>query len=117
MNIAVTTKTDCCPTCGQSLNGTKIDHHALLKIPMPRNQKRILTYLAGSYPLLAPRSAIFDAIYFDDGGGGPIDDYNSVRLSMTRLKKRLKPYGWTIASGPFGRGVKGTYRLARIEDV
>lgn len=105
----------CCPTCGAKLAKPTASFEVLGEINLSKNRRRAVDCLIEKYPMFVGREAIFNAVYFDDPNDGPLEGTNSLRVMMSRLKKYLKPYGWTIESSmSHGRGREARYRLKEL---
>lgn len=51
---------------------------------------------------------IAKAIYSDHPDGGPDGAFDSVKVMIGRIRRKIEPFGWTIT--------KNEYRLRRIAD-
>ena len=58
-------------------------------------------------------SALVERAYSNDANGGPETANNSVRVTISRLRKKLKPLGLKIEASGFGRAGDGVYSLVR----
>lgn len=90
---------------------------ALSAAPLSRQQRKIVDALAGAYPRRVAHQFLFDRLYDDDPEGGPLNPSNVVAVQITRLRRVLPKYGWTIPSNRSGPGVQSTYGLAPIEII
>jgi hypothetical protein len=92
-----------CPCCGSTLPASaQLRVHSLGQFAIRKNRRAYLTKTelrirqalrAATVPLDARRLA--ERVYFDDPQGGP-DNYNSVKCTLTKLRKKLAPLGVRI---------------------
>jgi len=92
-----------CPCCGSRLPiAGQLYVHAAGQYAFRKGRRTYLTrtelrilqaLMAATGPLDARRLA--EAVYFDDPAGGP-QNYNSVKCTMTKLRKKLSPLGVRI---------------------
>jgi|SRR5215471_16088196 len=92
-----------CPCCGSTLPASdQLRVHALSQYAIRRQRRAYLTKTelrilqelrAATMPLDARRLA--ERVYFDDPAGGP-DNYNSIKCTLSKLRKKLAPLGVRI---------------------
>lgn len=108
MEIIEEAKANRCPCCRHQVE--KLDVRMLVAVcGVSDSQTAILRAVWGGkgYPVSTER--IFDAMYADDPDGGPSRSamYNSFKIALCRLRKRIKGAGVYIEKDNHGRG----YRL------
>lgn len=102
-----------CPCCGRPMDALPpLEHLVLTMAPQGHVSRRIIKALVDAYPRAICGPRLHDIIYADDPDGGPL--CNSVSVLMIRLRKKLRPYGWTVPHVKKGRYSQG-YRLAPLE--
>lgn len=104
-----------CPCCGQSVNADRLSVNALVDAPMERRMRDLLDALVKVYPRSVSISYLTDALYAADPNGGPDNPGNSIRVYISRLRKILPQYGWTIPSNRSGFGAHSRYRLEPLK--
>lgn len=77
----------------------------------------LLRTLIEDYPNLVPMSKIIREIYASDPHGGPERPHNVVSMMISKLRKQIQPYGWTITPSASGRRGTGRYKLERYENA
>ena len=82
--------------------------------PLSRGQKNIVDALAASYPRRIYINDLVDNVYAFDPNGGPDGAQNVVRVQISRLRKLLPSFGWTIPMNNRGAGNHGYYRLQPV---
>lgn len=92
-----------CPCCGAPM-GPITDP---TQIPMSPVRQTIVKAMPATIEQLA--SAVYGS-----RSGAAADQYHSLRMTITHLRKLLAPHGWTIDSTLPGRGNSKTYRLMRL---
>lgn len=102
MNTAPAT----CSLCGRPI--LVLDPNAMT---IQRRQKQVLEMLLRSPGRFVAKSRIIDAIYGDDPDGGPDDAEGSVQAHISKLRRLLKPLGYSIESARFDG-----YRLQRTQE-
>ena len=92
-----------CPCCGSTLPASnQLRVHAISRYAIRRNRRAYLTKTEFRIlEALRTATVALDArrlaarVYFDDPEGGP-DNYNAVKCTMTKLRKKLAPLGVRI---------------------
>lgn len=108
-------KSYCCPACGGFI-GEAAPIQSVIDAEKSWVSKAILDALSKPIGKLKRRDALIEAIYqFEDEPDGAV---NSFSATLSRLRKRLKAFGWAIvmegSRGPSGeRGA--CYRLIPAE--
>lgn len=92
-----------CPCCGQSM-GPITDP---TQIPMSAVRQTIMKRLPATIEQLAV------AVY-GTRSNTAADQYHSLRMTISHMRKLLAPHGWTIDNSQPGRGNAKTYRLMRL---
>lgn len=100
----------CCPTCRRPMDAVP-SVASLSEAVMDTHQRMIVAELAKAYPRSMTAETIADAIYRHRVDGGPESALQVVRVLISRLRRILPEYGWTISGGRGGRGNVGHYRL------
>lgn len=67
--------------------------------------------LARIYPRATTKAHLVDALYAEDPNGGPETASMVIGVHLSRLRRRLPAYGWTIPQCSAGRGAQSRYRL------
>ena len=104
-----------CPCCQQPVNADKISADALREAPMERRMRDLLDALVRAYPRSVTIDHLADCLYAADPNGGPDNPGNSIRVYISRLRKILPQYGWTIPSNRSGFGAHSRYRLEPLK--
>ena len=92
-----------CPCCGQSM-GPITDPK---QIPMSAVRQTIMKRLPATIEQLAV------AVY-GSRDNTATDQYQSLRMTISHMRKLLAPHGWTINKSQPGRDNAKTYRLMRL---
>ncbi len=103
-----------CPTCHRPMNAYP-PIEALKEARLEPQLRKIVDLLAAAYPRAVLVNAIFDSLYGEDPQGGPDNPGNAVKGRVSRLRKRLSPYGWTISHANCGTGSEGRYCLVHLD--
>lgn len=108
-----------CPCCGGYI-GEAAPIEMVVDAISPTVERAILIRLSKSLSRPVPRDTLIDFIYSDDRNGGPDNAQNVFAVSISRLRRRLAAFGWTIQTigGGGGRGGVGdgaNYRLVPTE--
>lgn len=82
--------------------------------PLSRGQKNIVDALTAIYPRRIYIDDLVDNVYAFDPNGGPDGAQNVVRVQISRLRKLLPSFGWTIPMNHRGAGNHGYYRLEPV---
>lgn len=82
---------------------------AAVGVKLSNNENTILDLLMNDVNRWYTMEEISRDVYFWHPDGGPETAYASIRVSISKLRKKIKPYGITIESKT-GRGNSG-YRL------
>lgn len=85
-----------CPSCG----------HTTLQ-GLTRTEEAIVAKLTASAVALSA-DEVLRGLYVDAG---------SLRVLVSRLRKKMEPHGWTISRGKKGIGAKATYRLEAMTET
>ena len=85
----------------------KVTIETLRDVNYGPTERLIMGVLIGSYP--RPRTT--ESIAFEAWDEHPADEPKGaagvIRVLVLKLRKKLKPFGWTIASGGTGRAAPG----------
>lgn len=100
-----------CPCCGGETPDVPIDE--LLGLDLSDMEERMMTLLHSIYPRGMQMDAMLMRLY--EGRNEPENADLSVRVTMTRLRKKLEKAGWTVPHGHTGRGYNTKYRLERLQ--
>jgi hypothetical protein len=97
-----------CPCCGQSVDAPNVEI-LVDKYRLPNMEACVLraVWRGKGYPVMPER--IFGLMYADDPDGGPcpVKMYSTFKVSLSRLRKRIKGSGVSIENTGYRRG----YRL------
>lgn len=104
-----------CPCCGRPMEAPRAPLDDLVSIPMEGKQRGVLEVLQEIYPRAASKEFLIERLYDYSGDGPPDTVEQIIKVYVSRLRKVLVPYGWTIPSCRNGRGSHDRYRLAPIE--
>jgi hypothetical protein len=106
-----------CPCCRRPLDvGETVDVTHLRDVKMANQHKVLINALVDVYPRSVKMGFLVDRLYADDPDGGPDDPVRLVRSLMTRIRKELPEYGWSVPANSAGRGNYGSYRLEPLKD-
>lgn len=97
----------CCPNCGFH-HGVGGYAEELSASTLPGLQRRILQRLAKARGAFVQRELLINTLYGDRIDGPPDAADASVPAMVSRLKRAIEPYGWTIEAIKFTG-----YRLVR----
>lgn len=100
-----------CPCCGGEIEALEAD--MLLESDLAPLEKKIITAFIYHYPRKVSREQLVDIMW--PYGSGPDDEFNVLRSSMTRLRKKLTPLGWRIPDARSGPGDNARYWLERLQ--
>lgn len=101
-----------CPCCGQAIHAGRAPIEALEAAPLTVAERRLVQALVRIYPRSTTKTHLVDVLYDDDPNGGPETANLVVAVHLSRLRKKLPSYGWTIPSNRAGRGnLARHYRL------
>lgn len=103
----------CCPTCNRPMDAVP-SVASLAGAPLDTHQRMIVAALVDAYPRRMTAEAIASAIYRHRADGGPETALQTVRVLISRIRRVLPAYGWTIPVGVGGRGNHGEYRLEPV---
>lgn len=101
-----------CPCCLRPL-GKRLSARQLPFLARPANAtiaRPVLQLLARAWPRPVPLAYLVEHAYAMRPDGGPESAAKCVQVTISRLRRQLAPYGWTI-SDAWG---SGAYRLERI---
>ena len=100
-----------CPCCGAEMDFTKVDQ--LLFIDLSGVQRKILDCIIESYPRPQTMIELLRYTY-----PNPVDEPEhgemTIRVNITKLRKKLPEYGWTIPSQQSGKGKIARYKLVEV---
>lgn len=97
-----------CPNCGFKHHDTGYAEE-LLDITLQNTPRRILTRLMLGNGATVSKAVIVEELYGDRPDGGPDTAEKVVESHISKLRKRIKPRGWTIRCSKFDG-----YRLVRV---
>jgi hypothetical protein len=103
----------CCPTCGHAVDAVPMQ--ALADARLSPQQRIMVRALIEAFPRFVERDRLFDELYGFDPNGGPENIANAVAVRLFHIRKALRPLGWTITKSKGGTGIRGRYRLEKIE--
>lgn len=102
-----------CPCCGQPVNAGGIPAKGLEHtFQFACLQQSIVRVLSDQYPFGIHMDRLVERVY---NGREPENAEGSIRVTITKLRKLLPEYGWTIPNTASGRGYNSTYKLEPVE--
>lgn len=114
MNIQPRLQRCTCPTCGGYL-GEAAPLEAVRERISSGLTMTIYDVLSRSSGRLVSPDAILGAMYGGSADGGPLNANAVLHVTVSRLKKQIEPFGWTISSVGRGSGNRASYRLIPME--
>lgn len=106
-----------CPCCGQALNTERLPVNALWHLPYAPSERFIIRALCDAYPATIEMTKLANGLFCGVKNGGAMSGNRMVHVYISRLRKSLKPHGWTINNCRGGHGNIGEYRLERFDGV
>lgn len=103
-----------CPTCGHAMEAKRASLETLSSAPFEPQLRLIIDALAKAYPRFVTTDFLLDHLYGGRQDGGPDNAESLIRTRISKLRKQLAPYGWTIPK--HGSGNQGRYKLQPIEE-
>lgn len=100
-----------CPTCHRPMNAGRAPIEGLASAPLGNLERRLVEAMVQAYPRSLTKNYLIEFLYSDDPDGGPESVGSILAVMMTRLRKKLPAYGWTIPLNTRGAGNYGRYRL------
>jgi DNA-binding response OmpR family regulator len=97
-----------CPCCGAETATRITPANLLAYLHVSPTEHRILSVLVRHYGKEVPSRTLIEAMYSEREDGGPDDGGNSFRVRTSKLRKKLRPFGYTI------RGFWGAARLQQV---
>jgi hypothetical protein len=80
---------------------------ALRHVRVTPFQRKVLDVLINTYPRPMSARQLAARVYADDPNGGPEDSENCVSVYLFRIRKAIKPMGWTAgAAGNEQEGIR-----------
>lgn len=123
MNDLPTESTYTCPCCGGTLASPPSAEEVMAlqfyaiehNVPFSDIQKNIVNAMLRKYPTRISLETLVDYAYSDRIDGGPLFAKESVMVSISKLRKKLAPLGWTIKNDGGGRSSPGKYQLEPLK--
>lgn len=103
-----------CPCCGSDMGDKTIPADALDQVRMSPQLRVILRRLVRHHPRAVPRAIIVNDLWSDRRDGGPEGWEKSLHVQLMRLRRTLKPVGYTVTTISGGRDAPGEYLLERV---
>lgn len=103
-----------CPCCGGHIGEAASIDSVSDAISSP-TRNAILEMLARSIGRPVRRDAMIDRLYGDRADGGPDRAVNILMVQVSRLRREIEPFGWTISNGRGGSGELAQWRLIPTE--
>jgi len=100
-----------CPCCGQQM--TVASPADLTKLKLSMMERTIVLRLIKAYPAGIDNARMLEHVY--SGAREPDSASNIISVTMTRIRKKLLPAGWTVPADRYGRGNNSIYRLTKID--
>ncbi|TPW26016.1 hypothetical protein [Pararhizobium mangrovi] len=100
-----------CPCCGKPVD--KVEVEALEDAPLSYTRKSIVRRLISAYPRMVSAETLMNAMY--GGAREPENARLSLAVTMTAIRKILRPHGWTISRSKGGQANKGYFKLERTD--
>ena len=101
-----------CPTCDQTIHVAP-DISGLRSVRLSPSEEKMLVIMSDTYPMGRSIPYFVNALYSDDPDGGPLQAKNVVAIFAHRLRRKLKPYNWTVSRGKGGIYSRGFYKLEK----
>lgn len=99
-----------CPCCGKPLDGA-LPAESLAEVPASPIDRAILATLIEAYPAAVEPHLLLIGVYSNSAKGAA----NTLSVHISRLRKTLQPYGWTIPYNSGGPGNAARYRLKAVQ--
>lgn len=103
-----------CPCCGGDI-GEAASLEAVAEAVSSPTRNTILSMLIRSIGRPVLRDAMIDRLYGDRADGGPERAANIIMVQVSRLRREIEPFGWTITNGKGGAGENAQWRLIPTE--
>ncbi len=105
-----------CPCCNQPVRTGQVPVESLLECPLTPIELDIIDKLVTRYPGTVRRDALLEYVYAFRKE--PENSLNSLKVALSKLRKKLPAYGWKIVN-PKGNQSKGpgNYGCYRLEPV
>lgn len=100
-----------CPVCGGHLAQVPVE--VLLDIRLPNQNRFVLQELIRLYPRSVSKDRLLDALY--GHVRTPAAEGNGLNVILSRLRKELQPYGWTVSSARDGFGASTGHGLKPVK--
>lgn len=100
-----------CPCCGSPIAGATPSKDLKEAENLTPQQKTLVAELVRVYPRYASLTHLVDHLYALDPRGGPDNPENVIRTCMSRLRRALVGFGWTVSKAQTGPGSHSKYRL------
>lgn len=104
----------CCPACGGFIGEAAPIEQVKKSITAPA-QRLIFDLLARSVGVPVMREAIIDRIYGGRSDGGPETADLIMKSQVSKLRRILESWGWTISVSKGGSGNFAQWRLIPVE--
>lgn len=99
-----------CPTCGSPIESVPVS--ALLEASALDPHERLLVEeLARIYPRGTTISHLVHSLYGADPNGGPDTAHQAISVYMSRARRKLADFGWTITKGRTGPGSHSNFKM------
>ncbi len=85
-----------CPCCGAEMHTPGLA--ALRHVRVTPFQRKVLDVLINTYPRPMSARQLAARVYADDPNGGPERSENCVSVYLVRIRKAIKPLGWTAGA-------------------
>lgn len=114
MNIVARVQSYACPSCGGYIGEAAPIAYVLDRSPSGQ-QRLILDLLARRIGKKVSRDAVISQLFEGRADGGPELADSVVSTQLSRLRKFVVTYGWTILTTGGGRGSPTFYSLVPTE--
>lgn len=114
MNVATRIQAFCCPSCGGFIGEAAPVDKVRDAITAPA-QRVIFDLLSRSMGTAVMRDTIMDRMYAHRSDGGPDTADQVLKATVSQLRRRIEPFGWTISASKGGAGHLAQWRLIPTE--
>jgi DNA-binding response OmpR family regulator len=103
-----------CPCCGSDI-GEAASLDAVAEAVSSPTRNTILEMLARNIGRPVRRDTMIDRLYGDRPDGGPDAASSILMVQVSRLRREIEPFGWTVSNGKGGAGDRAQWRLIPLE--
>ena len=103
-----------CPCCGGHI-GEAAPLSALVEAVSSPTRRAIVELLSARAGRPVMRDAILERVYGGRADGGPDTADKVIMTQVSRLRREIEPFGWTITHGKGGSGERAQWKLIPLE--